>query len=449
MVTAIEYLGRHTGRRYRLAPTPFDAGGGGAVSRVQGDDTVVAKVFPTPCGIDEPLGRRLSAVRAMKLNTPYLTRVDDLLVDPADRDTLVGFTMARVVGVTLFSVTNPDERKLLGLTLSPLDRLRLAREVARAFEAIHGLHVRLADAHHRNVMVRIDRRGRVGTAVLLEPDTWLFEWRTNGRMERFTSLARADFLPAEFQTADLSVTPLTFESDRFALALLVSLALFDCTPFAFAGSAQPVEKRIAAGHEWVTPSLPHGATAPDRLPIDPAIVPAGVLDLLRRGVSRTPSARPPAGEWVTALADWHQQTLDRSAVGRFLTALAALSRARTLGDLRRRVMDATFATLRRFAPALAAKSRGWWVTLGVQVGAVAAGLAGLAVWSWVPAAPSPVSDPVAPATAPLPTSRTPSTRPDWRVFLKDEPPSPSPPRPTSPTRTRATGRPEHPASAPE
>jgi DNA-binding helix-hairpin-helix protein with protein kinase domain len=421
MAPAAEFLGRPSGRRYRLAPAPFDSGGGGAVSRVQGDDTVVAKVFPTPCRLDEPLGRRLSAVRSMQLASPYLACVGELLVEPTDPDTLVGFTMNRVVGFTLYSVTNPDERKLLGIALSPLDRLRLAREVARAFAAIHALHVRLADAHHRNVMVRFDRRGRVGTTVLLEPDTWLFEWRTNGRMERFTSLARADFLPAEFQAADLSVTPLTFESDRFALALLVSLALFDCTPFTFAGSAQPVEKRIAAGHEWVTPNLPQGATAPDRLPTDPAGVPAGVLDLLRRGVSRTPSARPSAGEWATALADWHQQTLDRSAAGRFLAALTALRQARTLADLRRRAVDATVATLRRFAPALAAKPGGWWVTLGVKVGVVAAALAGLAVWSWVPNArvPPPAADAVASPAAPLPTPPTPPARPPWQAVLLD------------------------------
>ena len=423
MTPAAEYRGRHSGRRYRLAPTPFDSGGGGAVSRVLGDDTLVAKVFPTSCGIDEPLGRRLSAVRSLRLDSPYLTRIDDLLVDPADRDTVVGFTMSRVIGFTHFSVTNPDERKLLGLALSPLDRLRLAREIARAFAALHDRHVRLGDAHHRNVMVTFGAGGRVTGAVLLEPDTWLFEWRTNGRMERFTSMARADFLPAEFQTADLSVTPLTFESDRFALALLVSLALFDCTPFTFAGSARAVEACIAAGHEWVTPQLPKGATAPDRLPIDPAVVPAGVLDLLRRGVSRTPSARPPAGEWATALADWHQQTLDRSAAGRFLAALAALSRARTLADVRRRAVQVMFAGLQRFAPAVAAKSGGWWVVLGVKAIAVAAVLAALAVWASAPGTSAPVAVPP-PATAPVASPPPPPTEPPpplpvpiWRTLL--------------------------------
>lgn len=418
MASVTDPLGLASGRRYRLAPTPFDAGGGGSVSRVEGDPTVVAKLFPVPVPLDSPLGRRLQAVLAKKLTSPHLARLVDLLVDPADPDTLVGFVMGRVVGHTLYSVTNPDERKLLALVLAPLDRLRLALETARAFEAIHGLHVRLADAHHRNAMATFDRRGRVAGVVLLEPDTWIFEWRTNGRLERFTSLARPDFLPPEFQTADLAVTPLTFESDRFALALLVSLALFDCTPFAFAGSTAPVERRIVAGHEWVTPNLPHGATAPDRLPIDPAAVPADVMGLIRRGISPTPAARPAAGEWVGPLSAWHRAAIDGSAAGRFVAALTGLRAARSLADLTARSAVVLVAALRRFAPAVADRRPAWWGWLGCKAGAVAIALLALAWWAGV-AVTAPATDGNTPAStathpAPPPTS---SPRVSWRALI--------------------------------
>lgn len=418
MASVTDPLGLTSGRRYRLAPTPFDAGGGGSVSRVEGDPAVVAKLFPATVPLDSPLGRRLQAVLAKKLTSPHLARLVDLLVDPSDPDILVGFVMGRVVGHTLYSVTNPDERKLLGLALSPLDRLLLALETARAFEAIHGLHIRLADAHHRNAMATFDRRGRVAGVVLIEPDTWIFEWRTNGRLERFTSLARPDFLPPEFQTADLSVTPLTFESDRFALALLVSLALFDCTPFAFAGSTAPVERRIAAGHEWVTPNLPRGATAPDRLPIDPAAVPADVLDLIRRGTSPTPAARPAAGEWVGPLSAWHQGAIDRSAAGRFVAALTGLRAARSLADLTARFAAVLFAALRRFVPAVADRSAAWWVWLGVKAATVLLAVLALGWWAGT-AVTTPATDEKPPkSTSASPVPPLPSgPRVSWRALV--------------------------------
>lgn len=417
MASVTDLLGLLSGRRYRLAPTPFDAGGGGAVSRVTGNPAVVAKLFPAPVPLDSPLGRRLQAVLAKKLTSPHLARLVDLLVDPSDPDTLVGFVMGRVVGHTLYSVTNPDERKLLGLALAPLDRLRLALETAKAFEAIHGLRIRLADAHHRNAMATFDRRGRVAGVVLLEPDTWIFEWRTNGRLERFTSLARPDFLPPEFQTADLSVTPLTFESDRFALALLVSLALFDCTPFAFAGSTAPVERRIAAGHEWVTPNLPRGATAPDRLPIDPTAVPSDVLDLIRRGISPAPAARPAAGEWVGPLAAWHRMAIDRSAAGRFVAALTALWAARTRTGSAARMADVLVAAVRRYAPAVADRGTAWWWWLGIKVATVALSLIALGWWACAAAtAPTPDGNtPASTATHPAPPPSGP--RVSWRALI--------------------------------
>lgn len=418
MTNAASYRGRRSGRPVPLAPAPFDAGGGGGLFRILGDDSRVAKIFAVPCRIGDPLGRRLEAIFQKRLTNPHLVALDDLLVADADPDTLLGITMTRVEGHTHYSVTNPDERKLLGIALTPLDRICLALEDAKAFAAMHALHMRLGDAHHRNLMVVFDAGGRVLRVVLLEPDTWLFEWRTRGRMELFTSMARADFLPAEFQTADLTKTPLTFESDRFALALLVSLALFDCTPFAFAGSALTVEQRIKQGYEWIGPNLPPGATPPDRLPTDPATVPAEVMALLRKGVSRTPGERPTAAALATALDAWHKRALDAAAANRTVAALTALHHANTLAALRQRAVDALFAALRRFLPLPTANSRGGWFPLGVKAAVVLAVVTGFAVWAGGPGLLT-----TTPGEVPPPATRhkaAPYRRPDvWRdTFLE-------------------------------
>jgi DNA-binding helix-hairpin-helix protein with protein kinase domain len=405
---------------HTLAPTAFDSGGGGGVHAVEGQPQLVAKLFNCPERISEPLGRRLRAVVQMGINDPHIARVEDVLVSPTDTDEVVGVLMERINGHTLYSITNPDERKLLGIKITSADRIQLAAKLAGAFEAMHSKAMRLGDAHHRNVMGTFDRRGQLTGVVVIEPDTWIFEWRADdGRMEKFTSIARPDFLPPEFQGVDLRHTRLTFESDRFALVLLVCLALFDCTPQAFAGSALTAEERIRAGFDWITGTLPPGTKPPDRLPIEPAAVPDEVMALLRLGLSKSPNARPSAAQLAVVLGKWHQDAQARLAP-RLVSAIWGLVRARSLAEFWRRAVDAFFATRRRVgSPASAA--RGWGAVIpGLLIALI---ISSVALWSGgaPPPVPAPAEQPKHAVTGPplpaVPKAHS-SDRAKWRSLLE-------------------------------
>jgi len=367
MATDTEFRGLRSGRVVPLARSPCDSGGEGGLYEVLGDASRLAKVYATPCRLDDVRGQRVVAL-AERDDNPHLVRVEEVLVSVGDPGEVCGCLMKKEFGPTLFSVTDPVERRHLRIALAFPDRVRLALELARAVEALHRSETVQADAHPRNVIVRFDRHGRVAGTVLIDAEAWLFELRDEvGRMLNLvTTTLLPEAMAPELHGVDLTQNRPDKRSDVFALALMMSYALFDCPPQAFAGSKLTMVEQIVRGFDWITPNLPPGATPPAGLPVDPATVPGDVTALLRRGLSSAPDDRPAAGEFVAALDAWHRRVCLNTAAGRYMSALAALWKARSVVAVFGRAADAFFAALRHHAPETAAKPARWWVALAVK-----------------------------------------------------------------------------------
>jgi hypothetical protein len=300
----------------------------------------------------------------------------------------------------------------------------VALEVARAVTAAHDVETVLADLHARNVIVLFDRRKQVSAAVLIDAEAWLFEWRDEvGRMERFvTTTLLPDAMAPELHGVDLTRTRPDKRSDVYSLALLLSSALFDCLPQSFTGSKLSAVERIVGGYEWITPRLPAGSAPPSDLPVEPALVPGEMMALLRRALSSTPDGRPTAGEFVAAFDAWYQRVSHDAAAARFVLALTALWKARSIVAVFGRAADLVLAGLRHFAPETAAKPARWWATLAVKCVGPVVVLVAAALWMGSGGL-TPRGRSASPPPEPVPALKKPA--PDtWRTLVRPNDPDP-------------------------
>jgi DNA-binding helix-hairpin-helix protein with protein kinase domain len=261
--------------------------------------TSVAKIYARRP--DGQTGRKLSAM--VQLGTEALAAVaawpQNLLLDPRTGDP-VGFLMPRIDGHReIHALYGPADRKTAFPDASWAFLVRAARNVAAAFDTVHGHGHVVGDVNQGNVVV-----SRKATVRLIDCDSF-----------QITHLGRTYpcpvgvplFTPPELHGQRLGTVARTAGHDRFGLAVLVFHLLFmGRHPFAglHPDRAVPVEAAIREGLFAFGRDAAHQGWQPPPFSLRLADVPPRVVHLFEQAFSPEAARgapRPTAADWVAAL----------------------------------------------------------------------------------------------------------------------------------------------------
>ncbi|MFJ2888173.1 hypothetical protein ACIO53_19220 [Streptomyces sp. NPDC087305] len=293
------------GKQVTLAELPLKGGGQAAVFPVEGDDTIVVKLYRDRPGPD--LERRLARMLTM---SPLAARPTDANQPPelawptaiarGPDDTFLGYAMRRfgepqhVQLVGLF--TRAQRLRLFGDRADWRFLLGVAWNLAFMTARMHYDHLVIGDFSSSNVVVDAN-----GFVTFLDCDSIAFTDPVTG--EPFPCLMHTtDYSSPERQSGAAA----TEESDNFALAVLIYQLLtagnhpfggvpHDSTP------ESTVKDNIAASVSYVV--RPESVVIP-RGTVDPSVLPPGLLTLAHTAFGagvHAPSARPTPEVWLRAL----------------------------------------------------------------------------------------------------------------------------------------------------
>ncbi|MFF6984767.1 hypothetical protein [Streptomyces sp. NPDC010273] len=293
------------GKPVTLADLPLKGGGQAAVFPVEGDDTIVVKLYRDRPGPD--LERRLARMLTM---SPLAARPTDANQPPelawptaiarGPDDTFLGYAMRRfgepqhVQLVGLF--TRAQRLRLFGDRADWRFLLGVAWNLAFMTARMHYDHLVIGDFSSSNVVVDAN-----GFVTFLDCDSIAFTDPVTG--EPFPCLMHTtDYSSPERQSGAAA----TEESDNFALAVLIYQLLtagnhpfggvpHDSTP------ESTVKDNIAASVSYVV--RPESVVIP-RGTVDPSVLPPGLLTLAHTAFGagvHAPSARPTPEVWLRAL----------------------------------------------------------------------------------------------------------------------------------------------------
>lgn len=270
---------------------------------VKGDSGVALKVLDSPTAAEE---ERAKAMLSLKVPTrvPGAAAVIAWPIDLAfgSDGKYAGFLMPRApnpapVNLAVLAQRTERETKLL-LNMGWNSLLTIARNYAAAIDALHGFSVVACDINLKNVMVSGDQ-----TVTVIDCDSMQFEAGGKRYLSRYF---QREFLAPELHKADLRVTPRTFESDRWALAVLIWMVLMDGHhPFAgiWGGSGEPERDDHAAAGRFPY-AKGAGKLRPSRDAPPWRALPGELRRLFEQAFTegaRKPTARPKASEWTAAL----------------------------------------------------------------------------------------------------------------------------------------------------
>ncbi|MER6121842.1 hypothetical protein ABT173_03910 [Streptomyces sp. NPDC001795] len=299
------------GKPVRLAELPLKGGGQAAVFPVEGDDTIVVKLYRERPGPDQE--RRLTRMLTM---SPLAARPTDANQPPelAWPTALARGPEGGFLGYAMRRFGEPHHVQLIGL-FTRSQRLRLFQDradwrfllgvawnLAFMTARMHYDDLVIGDFSSSNVVVDAN-----GFVTFLDCDSIAFTDPVTG--ETFPCLMHTtDYSSPERQAGGAA----TRASDDFALAVLIYQLLtagnhpFGGVPHDSA-SESTVKDNIAASVSYVV--RPELVTIP-RGTLDPSVLPPGLLTLARAAFGpgvHTPAARPQAQDWLRALDQERRQ----------------------------------------------------------------------------------------------------------------------------------------------
>ncbi|MDY6938005.1 MAG: hypothetical protein SWY16_10090 [Cyanobacteriota bacterium] len=329
---------RQSNGRTLALNTELGGGGEGKIYAVEGDATLVAKVYhkPTPAAAN-----KLAAMLANPPEDPDAVENRVSIAWPVDLlvrgGRTVGFLMPRVDGVrAVHDFYNPKTRRDRCPFFNYLYLHRTAQNLAVAVSRLHGCGYVIGDVNESNILA-----SKTALVTLVDTDSFQVRDRRSNAIYH-CPVGKPEFTPPELQGKVFRNLHRTPEQDRFGLAVLIFQLLMEGThPFAgvYTGSGDPpaIEARIAAGH------FPYGER---RVPYRPTPV-APAFEVLHPKLRhlfvrcfenghRYPGARPDPLAWVEAL-DAAQRELVTCSVnshhryGKHLSRCPWCDRTRQLG----------------------------------------------------------------------------------------------------------------------
>ncbi|MFC6619058.1 hypothetical protein [Deinococcus radiophilus] len=286
------------GQPVQLGPE-LGRGGQGTVYALADDPGQVAKLYLRPPGPAQV--RKLEALTA--LADPVLLTLSawptEALRGPAGE--VRGFLMPRLPAGEmheLHCLYTPATRSELFPEATWAFLVHTARNLARAFAALHTRGVLMGDVSSRNVMV-----GPAGTVRLIDTDS--FQVRSGGEVLP-CPVGTPEFTPPELQGQALGTLVRTEAHDLFGLATLIFHLLFQGRhPYAgVQAAATPLSPAEAiAGHAFAYSAQPLPGLRPPPGTLRLSDLTAEVAALFERAFAPAPAPpRPTAAEWDTALA---------------------------------------------------------------------------------------------------------------------------------------------------
>lgn len=300
-------LQRFSNRQTVVLGAELAGGGEGKIYEVQGEPSLVAKVY------HQGKNANREKLKVMFANPPQdpassqnhvsIAWTVDLLWNTNSQQ-IVGFLMGKATNMRpIHSFYTPKTRcqQLPGFNYFYLHRT--ARNLAAAISALHARNYVIGDVNESNILV-------AETALITLVDTDSFQVRDpqNGKVYRCT-VGKPEFTPPELQGKNFRDIDRTPEHDLFGLGVLIFQLLMEGThPFEgiFQGTGEPPpkEKRISAGHfpysQNLVPYRPK-PLAPSFDIVSPALQKL-FLQCFKDG-HQNPKARPDARTWVEALDD--------------------------------------------------------------------------------------------------------------------------------------------------
>jgi len=296
------------------------AGGEGTVYEVDGDPGLVAKIYAEPPGPDH-----VAKIEAMIASgDESLRRVaawPSALLLAGDEAT--GFLMPRLTSqLPLHELFGPRRRQELFPDAHWSFLVHAARNVARAFEAMHERDIVVGDVNSNNVVIHASSKTR-----FIDCDS--FQIRRDGRLFRCT-VGVPEYQPPELQTADLATVERLPQHDLFGLALMVFQLLFvGKHPFAgilpahLTGDAT-IGANISAGYFFYGPAAERDGLRPPPGSLALSALPDTIEAMFARAFLGQPAERPSASAWREALRELESDTApcERSRRHRYVRGVA-------------------------------------------------------------------------------------------------------------------------------
>ena len=299
-------LQRFSNRQTVVLGAELGGGGEGKIYEVQGEPSLVAKVYHQGKNTN---GEKLKVMFANPPQDPGTSQnhvsiawTVDLLCSSNSRQ-IVGFLMGKASDMRpIHSFYTPKTRrqKLPGFNYFYLHRT--ARNLAAAIGALHARNYVIGDVNESNILV-------AETALITLVDTDSFQVRDpqNRKVYR-CPVGKPEFTPPELQGKNFRDIDRIPEHDLFGLGVLIFQLLMEGTHpfegiFQGTGDPPPKEKRISAGHFPYSRNVPYRPKpfAPSFNTISPSLQKL-FLQCFKDG-HQDPKARPDARTWVEALDD--------------------------------------------------------------------------------------------------------------------------------------------------
>lgn len=294
-----------TGKLITLRTPPLTLGGEAYLYAVEGDDSIIAKVYhkPTP--------ERADKLSAMIANPPIdpmagsghvsIAWPIDRLFTYEDEPRCVGFIMPRIPHThSIFEYYNPKTRRQLCPLFHYRYLIRTARNLAAAFNALHATGYVVGDVNESNILVS-------ESALVTLVDTDSFQVPLGATTFR-CPVGKPEFTPPELQNVRFREIDRTPEHDAFGLAVMIFLLLMEGT-HPFAGRVVGDEEMLPLGDRIMLNYYPYSTSR--NVPYEPmhTAPPIGILHPDVRALMRqcfevghtNPSLRPHAATWQQVL----------------------------------------------------------------------------------------------------------------------------------------------------
>lgn len=313
-----------TGKQYMLATSPLKAGGEGSIYTINGNSSLLAKVY-YPNILDQELEEKLKTMYQNPPAQEVLSQIAwpvDVLYDGQQH--FCGFLM-RKLNVTheLKEIYAYPPTALKNVTLQ--HKLIIAQNICLVISAVHRAGYIFGDFNPMNIGVNLND----GTVAFFDADTYHFKDSKTGHTHRCKAGCPGYVAPELIATckkysvlhpevkdtyAHAPLPTFTLETDNFALAIhIFKLLMNGYTPYngipetSSVSLASPGQGDVAVERNnycFVPGKKPMSAAMPEM-----SSLPSEVQALFARAFEvgyRTPSARPSADEWRIALSNFEQ-----------------------------------------------------------------------------------------------------------------------------------------------